>query len=446
MNTSRIHRLLSLIAFAAALAPAGLVAQQQDGSNQPAATPTDQPIVIQHMRAPDRRGINVFEPPKDDGVPFTGFRLDWGGAFTQQYQAIDHENTAAPKMSGTVNQNQLMDIGGGFNNATANLDLNVQIAPGMRVALTTYLSSRHHQETWVKDGYLLIDESPLNVGVLNDIMKVVTLKAGHFEVDYGDAHYRRTDNGRAIYNPFVGNLILDAFTTQIGAHVYARKYGLIAMGGVTGGEIKGEIRFPEQRGLAYLGKLGFDRDFGPARVRLTGSVYHQGKGLSNTVFGGDRAGSRYYYVMENTTATTNTQAWSGHINPGFGSELTSYMVNPFVDLGPVEFFGTYERAEGRAASEAESRVWSQYAGDAIYRFAGEDLFLAARYNRANGELSGMTTEPTVERWQLAGGWYITNNLMLKGEWVRQAYEDFPISDIRNGGLFDGFVLEGVVAF
>ena len=37
------------------------------------------------------------------------------------------------------------------------------------------------------------------------------------------------------------------------------------------------------------------------------------------------------------------------------------------------------RAEGKAASEAASRVWKQYAGDAIYRFASEDLFVAARF-------------------------------------------------------------------
>ena len=61
----------------------------------------------------------------------------------------------------TVNQNQLIDIGQGFNNANANLYLDAQLARGIRVALTMYLSSRHHHETWVKDGYLLIDGSPI---------------------------------------------------------------------------------------------------------------------------------------------------------------------------------------------------------------------------------------------------------------------------------------------
>jgi hypothetical protein len=52
------------------------------------------PIEIQHIRPNDQRGINVFEAPKDDGVPFTGFRLGFGAAFTQQFQALGHRNTA----------------------------------------------------------------------------------------------------------------------------------------------------------------------------------------------------------------------------------------------------------------------------------------------------------------------------------------------------------------
>jgi len=138
------------------------------------------PIEIQHMRAPDQRGLNVFESPKEETVPFEGFKLNWGGAFTQQYQNLTHQNNAAPKMVGTVNQNQLIPIGQGFNNAVANLYLNVQLARGIRVALESYLSARHHQESWVKDGYFLIDGSPIDNALLYLIMKYTTLKVGHF--------------------------------------------------------------------------------------------------------------------------------------------------------------------------------------------------------------------------------------------------------------------------
>src|SRR3954466_13432554 len=39
---------------------------------------TLKPIVIQHVRPGDTRGLNVFESPKTDPVPYTGFRLDFG--------------------------------------------------------------------------------------------------------------------------------------------------------------------------------------------------------------------------------------------------------------------------------------------------------------------------------------------------------------------------------
>jgi hypothetical protein len=300
----------------------------------------------------------------------------------------------------------------------------------------------------VKDGYLLVDESPIDAAWIDEIMEVVTLKLGHFEIDYGDAHYRRSDNGNAMFNPFVGNLILDAFTTQIGAHVYARSAGFLGMAGVTGGEIRGEVRFPDQRSPAFLAKLGFDRLVSDdVRLRLTGSYFTQDKSINNTVYRGDRAGSRYSLVLENTAATTAAQAWSGSIDPGFRSELRSMMLNPFAKVGRLELFGVLERAQGRSSVEAASRTWTQYAGDVIYRLGGEEeLYLGARYNVATGELSGIAEDVRVDRAQFAGGWFVTPNLLLKGEWVRQRYHDFPLADIRSGGRFDGLVIEGVVSF
>src|SRR5687768_6691218 len=232
------------------------------------------PITIQYLRPQDKRGLNVFETTKEPGVEFTGFKIDFGAAFTSQVQNLTHETTALPNVVNGVNANQLADIGFGFNNSTANLNLHAQLAPGIRVALTTYLSSRHHNETWVKDGYIQIDESPLDLAPLKMLFALATVRVGHMEINYGDAHFRRSDNGNALYNPFVGSYIMDAFTTEIGGEVYLKAAGLVAMGAITGGEIRGTVLTPGQRGPTYIGKLGFDRllkdDF---RVRLTGSMY-----------------------------------------------------------------------------------------------------------------------------------------------------------------------------
>src|ERR1700674_2415975 len=104
-------------------------------------------IEMQNYRPEDKRGINIFEAPKDESVAYQGFKLQWGAAFTQQFQGLDHSNTAAPRLvttaGVTTDANQLVRIGHGPNNATANLYLNGQLARGIRVAMTTYSSARH---------------------------------------------------------------------------------------------------------------------------------------------------------------------------------------------------------------------------------------------------------------------------------------------------------------
>jgi hypothetical protein len=406
------------------------------------------PIVMQYFRPQDKRGLNVFETTKEAGAEFTGFKLDVNAGFTSQVQSLTHRNTAVPNVVNGIDANQLQDIGFGFNNSTANVSLNAQLAPGIRVALTSYLSSRHHNETWVKDGYIQIDESPIEFVPLKALMQIVTLRVGHFEINYGDAHFRRSDNGNAVYNPFVGNYIMDAFTTEIGAEAYLKASSIIAMGSVTAGELRGTVTAPGQRGPAFIGKLGVDRQVKKdLRVRLTGSLYKADKAMSNTLYGGDRAGSRYYWVLENTQATENGQATSGLINPGFKNKVTAMQMNPFVKFRGLELFGVVERAQGKASAEPTERTWNQYAFDTVYRFLpDEKLYVGARYNRVEGTLPGIAGNVGAKRIQLAGGWFITANLLAKAEYVDQKYFGYPSTNIKSGGRFKGMMFEGVVAF
>jgi hypothetical protein len=410
-------------------------------------------VRIRYIRPQDQRGVNTFEAPKVAGAPYEGFHLDWTAAFTQQFQTISHSNAAVERIAtdGNGNEydaNQLMDIGWGFNLATANLGLNAQLAPGIRLAVESYMSSRHHNEFWVKGGYLQIDESPLDHPALNRLMEFTTVKVGMFELNYGDAHFRRSDNGNAMFNPFVENYILDSFNTEIGAEIYFRTGPWMAMLGATDGVNRGGVTNPNDRGPAFLAKLGFDDQLSDElRVRLTGSLYTVDKTPGNNLYNGDRTGSRYYSVMENTRSTTAGNFTSGRINPGFTNELTAIQINPFAKFGGLEFFGVIEQAKGKHGSETDSRTWNQYAGDLVYRFLpAEQVYVGARYNTASGTLRNVAEEVSIDRGALAAGWFITPNVLVKGEYVRQRYHDFVPTDIRSGGRFDGFVLEGVVAF
>lgn len=455
----------SLFLSAALFVAIPLAAQQNNGTKptttdaKPAATKDSAapakatsnnntpPIEIQHMRAADQRGLNVFETPKTDAVPYNGFKLAWGAAFTQQFQNLGHNNSASPKVVNGVNQNQLMKIGGGFNNAVANLYLNAQLAPGIRVALTSYLSARHHQESWVKDGYFLVDDSPIDVAPLKNIMKYVTLRVGHFEINYGDEHFRRSDNGQALYNPLVGNLLMDAFTTEIGGEVYVRKGSLLGMVGSTAGETAGNVTKPEARSPAYYGKAGFDHEFSPnLRLRLTGSMFSQRRSTNQSLYSGDRGGSRYYLVMVNTAGTVKDSAWTGNIQPKISSAQQAWVINPFVKVGPVEFFGNFEQSQGRNATETTNREWTQAAYELTYRLFSDQVYVASRWNTVSGRLPGMTTDVNVNRAQVGGGWFVTPNVLAKLEYMKQLYKDFPLTDVRNGGRVHGLVIEGVVAF
>lgn len=178
---------------------------------------------LDNYRQPDKRGLNVFESPKDTTSTFDNVKVRIGGSFALQYQAIDHENADGAAA--------LIPITNNFNLATANLDLDVALAKGLRMHLRTYLSSRHHPEPYVKGGYLQVDNLDfVKEGLAADLMKYVTIKVGHMEINYGDAHFRRSDNAQAIFNPFVGNYIMDSFTTEVGGEVYFRKNNFLAMG------------------------------------------------------------------------------------------------------------------------------------------------------------------------------------------------------------------------
>jgi hypothetical protein len=430
---------------------------------------------IQYFRPYDQRGINVFETSKIDTVGFDGeLKLRIGANFTQQYQSLKHSNSE--NIVGEVNKNALYDLAPGFNLAMANFNIDAQIADGVRVSLVSYMSTRHHNEFWVKGGYFQIDKVGfLNNDFMNELWKNLTLKIGHMEVNYGDAHFRRSDAGNALYNPFVENNIMDAFATEIGGELYWQKSGFLAMIGLTDGEVQGSVTKKDDRSPSIYGKVGYDNRFGEdLRLRLTGSLYTTKSSISNTLYSGDRAGSHYYFVMENPTATLTGNFTSGRINPGFKDNLTAVMINPFVKFKGLELFGTYEIAEGNAQVEngevqstdatqpyltkLSDRKFNQYAVDALYRFANEKMYVGAKYNVADGTMSfgQSTTQPAisqgvrddvkVERTALAAGWFITQNILLKAEYVTQKYKGFPAADIRSNGKIEGFVVEGIIGF
>ncbi|EPR74346.1 hypothetical protein ADIWIN_0688 [Winogradskyella psychrotolerans RS-3] len=394
-----------------------------------------------NYRQPDQRGINVFEAKKDTVTAFEELHVRIGGSFALQYQALDNENSGVTPLS---------EVGSNFNLATANLDLDVALFDGVSMHLRTYLSSRHHHEPYVKGGYFKIDKLDfISKGFMEDLMKHTTIKIGHMENNYGDAHFRRSDNAQAIHNPFVGNLIMDSFTTEVGAEVYyTADNGFFGMVGFTNGKLNQSTTVSDGStgGAAFLAKLGFDKQINDDfRFRLSGSLYNTGYAPNVYLYSADRAGSRYYNIMQDASATSDNFR-SGRFDPGFKNQITAVMINPFVKYGGLEFFGTVELVSGKALSEADRRNADQYAGEVIYRFGQtENVYLGARYNTVSAELAS-GDDVSVDRFQLGAGWFLTQNVLMKAEYVVQKYKDYPTGNLLEDGQFDGLMLEAVISF
>lgn len=395
---------------------------------------------LQYYRSPDKTGLNVFETSKETDVQFDGIKVRIGGANTLQFQGLQNDNDNPAQLEPN------------FNLATSNLDLDVQLDNGLRMHLRTYLSSRHHAEAWVKGGYLQVDRLDfISEGFLDNLMDKVTIKVGHMEINYGDAHFRRTDNGQAIYNPFVGNYLMDSFTTEVGGEVYYQNNGFLAMVGLTNGKLnQSTVAGAVATNPSYLGKLGYDSQINEdLRIRLTGSIFTTSQAASIYLYSGDRAGSRYYNVA-------NGGDYSARFDPAYtlsgrapggpiGGEMTSIMINPFVKFQGLEFFGVIETISGQRKSETDSRNFTQLGAELIYRFGEtENVYFGGRYNQVKGDLVTGQEDVKISRSNIGLGWFMTDNVLAKFEYVNQQYTDFP-GDLADNG-FKGVMIEAVISF
>jgi len=433
------------------------------------------------LRATDQTGVNVFETPKTD-AKFTGPKVEFGGSIAMPYMALTNSN-AVTNQDPAKNTQALFKNSPNFALSMANLNINSYLADGVTLQVSLYLASKHHNETWVKGGYVQFDKIPfIKSDLLDNIMKYTSIKVGQMDVNYGDAHYRRSDGGCSIYNPFMENYIMDEFATEIGAEVDVNYNGIVGVVGVTNGNLNPSLAYIDTTTAAYkysnglhnpafLAKIGYDKQLNEKlRLRITGSVYSTAGALSNTLFGGDRTGSNYSAIMYNAGPGTAT-AFGGRFNPGFSDRITTLMGNLFVKYKPTEWLGiesftTYETATGRTAAEATSRKAVQIAEDVIFRLGKEEnFFLAGRLNSVAAEVAaaagatGSTATSTtilapvpaytigIGRLALAGGWYVTKNIMAKIEYVNQLYIGVPnVNTILNGYEFHGLSAEAVISF
>lgn len=366
-----------------------------------------------------------FEQEKKNPEDFKDVKVYVGADFALQLQAINHTASI-----------ELLDIKSNFNLPTANMSINADLAPGISVHINNFLSSRHHNEAWVEGGYMLIDYLPF-LPAANNIMKYITIKAGVFNPNYGDGHFFRSNNAAVTNNPFVGNWIMDSYTTNPGIEFMYRNNGIIALVGTNNGRLNYGRGNDIGKELVFNWKVGYDKQLNDdLRVRATLSGYHVGKNHSGSyLWDGDRAGARYYNVMQAVDADDNFR--SGRWSPSSGQvDMTSLQANAFVKFKGLEVFGIYENMTG--VRRGVDQHFTQTAVQALYRVGS--FYVGGRYNNVSDN-----AESTVNRMNIGGGWNMLSSVLLKLDYVNQNYKGVAHGDI-DGGNFKGLVVEAAISF
>ena len=386
---------------------------------------------IQYIKDPGKAGINVFETSKENDVEFKGLVVKVGGDFALQFQGLSQDNANNSLLANKMANN--------FNLPTANLNLDVQLEDGLRMHLRTYLSSRHHAESYVKGGYMQIDNLDfISEGLASQLMEVVTIRVGMDQINYGDAHFRRSDNAAAIYNPFVGNYIMDSFTTEPFMEFTLLSNGFIGVLGATNGRLN-QSPVDGDNGFVLYGKLGYDAQVNPdLRVRLTGSFYNStDKSTRDYLYGGDRAGARYYALMDGGDFTPR-------FNPRFASH-NAVQLNPFIKYQGLELFGIFENSSNNLDAGGS---FTQIGAEVLYRFGmDENFYLGGRFNTVSGEPTDNGATHEINRINFGGGWFMTKNVLTKVEYVSQKYENEGWNGtVYEDGEFSGLEIEAVISF
>ena len=103
----------------------------------------------------------------------------------------------------------------------------------------------------------------------------------------------------------------------------------------------------------------------------------------------------------------------------------------------------------------DNRQTHQAAGEVLYRFGKyEKFYVGARYINVGSTLAygqsaaspGTLRDISIDRTSIGGGWFITPNILVKGEYVNQNYNDYPDTERLSSANFKGVVIQGAISF
>lgn len=305
----------------------------------------------------------------------------------------------------------------GFQTAWGSFEFLADFDQQLEVYFDVYLSTKAHaNQLQGHEGYMLMRSLPGPLSEfpgLKQLMAIADIKAGQFDIDFGDHRYRRTDNARGQRNPFIGNTLLDPSSTEIGVEVISKPGTLNWLVGVGSGSETGT--FETNRGMGVHGKAWLNLD----QLRFAGSAYYldheRGTTSFSNLYRASRSGGQYNGIFDNGNAP-------GAILVGVGKTLQAYQFDATWYTPKFELYGHLGWVNEQAPAGDEG--WLYYTLDGVYRVT-ERLYLDARYNVAHADkLRGFESDGTVTRIQVGGGYWLFKPVLFKLEYVYESMSDF----------------------
>lgn len=419
------------------------------------AVPLTVPASLDAQR-PDynRRGIQVGQ--------HENLTLSLGIHSIGRVQMLSQEDVHV--WDGSSFREQTNKLGSGMHTSFANLEFMITIGEDIDVFFDGLLATqRHPTQWWGHQGYMYIrqipDGSPLDF--LNPLFEHVDVKAGNFYANFGEHQFTRTLNADAHRNPLVGNPVVSPVGTEPGMEFYVEREGLGVM--VGGGIGAPEHDFQEARKWSYRGKVWVDAIEG---LYLSGSYYSvshdPGIRRGSNLYRRERLGSSYASVWNRNNDNGGDGEGPGQVRPGDGRELAAWELNAIATLFPgnrlAAFVGGAEASGPNPAlpgADKGDEEWVNYAVEATQYLADSPVYLSGRYSAI--DYSKFITDDNdgkVSRIQIGGGLWVTDNILMKAEYVYQSASGFlPETvgvanwvDVGRDPVFKGLILEVGMSF
>lgn len=401
----------------------------------------------------NRKGLVIAEI--DDSI-----KLEMGVHTVGRFQYLKQKNTRVWKGDDWITPAETLD---GMQTSFGNIDFQFTIGDGDIVVFMDLLlaTQRHSSKTWGNNGYMYIKKIPGNsfLTAINPLLEHIDIKAGNFYADFGEHLYTRTINGDTHRNALIGNPVVSPLGTEPGIEIIhnGKNYGLMIGGGIGAPEQDfGGGRNYSWRAKGWLSLLD--------KVYLSGSYYsveHDKVSRGVNIFRRERLGTSYGAVWNLNNDNSGSGEGPGQVRPGSGNKLQAAELNLIWE--PLESTKVSAHiGQGKSVGpdpnnfdQSGDEEWMYYSGEVKQYVKKDEIYLAARYS--NVDYSKFLTKDNtgnVDRFQFGVGAFVTDNILIKGEYVHQKAHGFNPGttgvstnvDVGNKPEFSGFVMELGVSF